>query len=62
MILYISIVDNFKLATELFVKALRPFEIRFLVSNNLSGKVVSSSPIIFVESFKVIPVSFFVAE
>ena len=53
--------DNFKLAEELFAKALRSFETCVLVKNNLCRKLFSSLelPTTFHESFKVTSVPFF---
>ena len=39
--------ENFKLAIEPFARTLKIFENCVLVTNNLYGKLVSSSPIIF---------------
>ena len=53
--------DNFILADEPFVKALRSLETYALLYNNLHGKLVSllELPITFDESFKVTSVSHF---
>ena len=53
--------DNFKLAEELFAKALKSFEACVLVNNKLCEKLFSSleSAAIFDESFKVTSVSVF---
>ena len=63
-ILYNSVFDNFMLADELFAWALRGLETWVLVNNNLCRKLFLSleSPAIFDEWFKVIFVSFFIAD
>ena len=47
---------------ELFAKALRRCETYLLVNNNLWGKVVSLSPIMFDDNLKSTSVSFFTAD
>ena len=56
--------DNFRLAEELFAKALRSFETCVLVNNNFWGKLFSSleSPMIFDKIFKVTSVPVFIPD
>ena len=54
--------DNFISVDKWFEKALRKFETCLLVNNNLWGKLVSLSPIIFDDNLKTTSVSFFIAD
>ena len=54
--------DNLISADELFAKDLRRFETCVLVNNNVWGKLVSLSPIIFDDNLKTTSVSLFIAE
>ena len=56
------IIWNLISADKWFAKALRRFENCLLVNNNVWGKLVSLSPIIFDDNLKTTPVSFFIAD
>ena len=53
--------DNLISVDKYFAKALRRFATCLLVNNNLRGKLVSLSPIIFDDNLKTTSVSFFIA-
>ena len=61
-ILDIWVFDNLISVHKLFAKALQRFATYLLVNNNLWGKLVSSSPIIFDDNLKATSDSFFIAD
>ena len=62
VILDIWVFDNLISVDDLSAKALRRFATCLLVNNNLWGKLVSSSPIIFDDNLKTTSVLFFIAD
>lgn len=62
MILDIWFFDNFTLIAEMIAKRWQILEIFLFVNDSLWRKLVSSLPIIFIDSPKVFTVAFFVAD
>ena len=54
--------DNLISVDDLFAKVIRRFDTCLLVNNNLCGKLVSLSPIIFDDNLKAVSDSFFIAD